>query len=118
MLCLALVVVRVGGAHLHLCFDGSEPPVSFHAVDLDPHHGSPDASTMHEDADLAIGGDILAKQAKLAGSLVALLVLSFLFAVLAGRHHPLVCPRTAPARLRTPRLLRPYLRGPPLSPSL
>ena len=54
ILCAILLLVRVGGPHLHLCFDGSEPPASFHAFDLAGHHGLPGIDASHDDADIAL----------------------------------------------------------------
>ena len=37
---LAVLTVKVSGAHVHLCMDGEEPPASVHIADLhnDEHH--------------------------------------------------------------------------------
>lgn len=64
LLCLALLMVRVGGSHLHLCFDGTEPPASYHVVDVDPHHESPGANVAHQDADVAVSADMYSKPSK------------------------------------------------------
>lgn len=34
--CLAFLVMRIGGAHLHHCFDGSEPENAVHFADAGP----------------------------------------------------------------------------------
>lgn len=73
LLCLALIMVRVGGAHLHLCFDGTEPPASYHAFDDSVHHELPDVSVMHQDADVALSGVMYSKPGKSAGDLYVLL---------------------------------------------
>lgn len=37
---LAVLTVKVSGAHVHLCMDGEEPPAAVHVADLhdDEHH--------------------------------------------------------------------------------
>jgi hypothetical protein len=37
LLCIVLLAVRMSGAHLHLCFDGAEPPFAIHAGDIAGH---------------------------------------------------------------------------------
>ncbi|MBM0105461.1 hypothetical protein JM946_11915 [Steroidobacter sp. S1-65] len=39
-LVLAVLTVKVSGAHVHLCMDGQEPPAAVHIADLhdDEHH--------------------------------------------------------------------------------
>ena len=108
VLCLGLVVLRVGGVHLHLCLDGSEPPVSYHVADSGVHHlDEHDAGESHSDRDMALADDVLVKKpAKAQDSLLLL----FLVSRSTG-------PRPAadaPPRLRRPySWLRPPLRGPP-----
>ncbi|MBK7729696.1 MAG: hypothetical protein IPJ33_14720 [Gammaproteobacteria bacterium] len=58
VLCLALVIVRVGGAHLHLCFEGTEPPVSYHALQDRSAHELPNFDVTHQDADIALTSDM------------------------------------------------------------
>lgn len=48
LLCIVFLAVRIGGAHLHLCFDGEEPPFSVHAgesTNHDEHDGIHHADT-------------------------------------------------------------------------
>ena len=58
------------GAHLHLCFDGSEAPSSFHLSDAEMHHDSgadrfdgaaPGIDALHSDSDVAVAGNLLSK---------------------------------------------------------
>jgi len=113
-LCLALVVLRVGGVHLHLCLDGSEPPVSYHVADSGVHHlDEHDAGESHSDRDMALADDLLLKKpAKVLDSLLVL----FTFCMLLFLVHA-TGPRPSPGA--PPRLrhlfswLRPPLRGPP-----
>src|SRR3954468_11491263 len=60
LLCLTLLVTRIGGTHLHLCFDGLEPPVAMHLLDFDSH-GASEAS--HNDRNVELPGATLAKAA-------------------------------------------------------
>jgi hypothetical protein len=115
MLCVALIVLRVGGAHLHLCFDGSEPPMSYHVGDSSIHHtGEHGAEETHSDRDVAIGEDLLIKKPfgdqDLALALFAIAV--FLFILPRVLHSLPRGPHTPPAP-RTTWRLRPPLRGPP-----
>jgi hypothetical protein len=125
-LCLSLLVMRISGAHLHLCFDGSEPPLSYHVADSGIHHvGGPDHGNAHEhsrehsheqshdDRDLDVGQDLLLK--KLAGKDVTLALIAFALLLFLLSRSPAVT-RTAyhpppPGRPRA--YLRPPLRGPP-----
>lgn len=53
VLALAFLTVRASDTHLHLCFDGQEPPASVHLADAsvhnDEHH---QAGEHHADKDL------------------------------------------------------------------
>src|SRR5690349_13843461 len=63
LLCIGLVIMRVGGAHLHYCFDGSEPPVTLHVESHGAHHSDPGVSASgHADMDVALGVDALIKK--------------------------------------------------------
>jgi hypothetical protein len=116
LLCITVLVLRVGGAHLHLCLDGSEPPVSVHLTDdaglNDPHAGVGQA---HHDQDVSLSGEVLAKKLDAALQLPVLLAaLVVLFVV------PLVLVTIVP-RDRTSLVhpipifrIRPPLRAPPV----
>ncbi len=114
LLCVAVVVLRIGGTHLHLCFDGSEPPVSLHLPDSGLHHGEESATATHADQDVSIGAEALVKKSSVTLDVAAL---AFVFALLLFFLPRLRSPlpdaflpfRTSPARVR----LRPPLRGPP-----
>ena len=114
-LCLALLVLRVGGVHLHLCFDGSEPPISYHVADSGMHHlDENEAGDTHSDREMALGEDLLLKKsAKAQDSLPFLFAFALLLFLLPRSSGPR--PRTADPPLRQPALswLRPPLRGPP-----
>ena len=118
LLCLALLMMRVGGAHLHLCFDGTEPPASFHVFDATPHHESPAASATHQDADVAVTADVYSKPGKVGDQLPLALLAAIIAWALIRRPREFVPPYPAPAMRTKRELLRPPLRGPPLLTSL
>lgn len=125
-LCLAVIVMRVGGSHLHLCFDGSEPPVTLHVTDVGDHHADghhsseAHAATLladfaHEDQDVGVGSDLVSK--KFSGDLdLALLALvcALLLFLIARARGATIAWRFSVSIPDRPHL-RPPLRGPPLS---
>jgi len=110
-----MVVLRVGGLHVHMCLDGSEPPVSFHVEDSGLHHlDEVAAAETHEDRDLAIASDLVVK--KPFGDLDLSLLAAFgaLLLFLLARPRELLAFAPLPVRVRSARTrLRPPLRGPP-----
>jgi hypothetical protein len=114
LLCVAVVALRIGGTHLHLCFDGSEPPLSLHLADSGQHHAGGAATAPHTDQDVSIGSEALVKKTSAGLDFAALafaftLLLFFLPRVRSPLPAFFVPPRLSPARAR----LRPPLRGPP-----
>jgi hypothetical protein len=113
LLSVAVVVLRIGGTHLHLCYDGSEPPVTLHVADSGVHHDAA-AAAPHADRDVSLGAEALVKKSSVTFDLAAL---AFLFALvlfvlprLPGALPDFFsAPWLSPARIR----LRPPLRGPP-----
>jgi hypothetical protein len=124
-LCLALLVMRVSGAHLHLCFDGSEPPLSYHVADSGVHHTDAhehehageahDAGheQAHDDRDLDVGQDLSVK--KPAGKDFTLALITFgLLLFLVARPRAFFPTAYQPPSRASPRsYLQPPLRGPP-----
>lgn len=122
-LCLALLVLRVSGAHLHLCFDGSEPPLSYHVADSGIHHAG-DAEhahagehagheRSHDDRDLDVGQDLLVKQSAGKDISLALITCALLLFVIArprAVQHAAFDPPPPGSRQFH---FRPPLRGPP-----
>ncbi|MEO8467260.1 MAG: hypothetical protein ABI640_18190 [Gammaproteobacteria bacterium] len=53
LLCVAVLVTRVAGVHLHLCFDGSELPASVHLTE-DAYQERAGVSGVHEDVDVSL----------------------------------------------------------------
>lgn len=125
--CTALLLVQAAGAHLHLCLDGTQAPLSVHAaVDAGHHadadhgthdghgaHGGPGTHDGQEDLDLKLADTALTKAGKSAPDLPLLAVLCVLaLAVLApARPLPRRC-RVRPIRHRAD--WRPPLRAPPV----
>jgi hypothetical protein len=120
--CLSLLIMRISGAHLHLCFDGSEPPLSYHVADSGIHHADEHDHGLthetaheqsHDDRDLDVGQDLLIK--KLAAkdltlALITFALLLFLVSVSSGMARTAYLP---PPSKRLRAHLRPPLRGPP-----
>ena len=114
LLCVAVLVMRMGGAHLHLCFDGSDPPASVHLTDDDAYHEGAGADGVHDDVDVSLLS--VAVGQKPGGSIELPALIAAIFILLSV---PLVR-GAAPPRGRTPFLIpspifrfQPPLRGPP-----
>lgn len=114
-LCLAVLAPRIAGAHLHLCFDGSEPPLSYHVADSGIHHADEHgAGDSHSDRDVRVGDNVLAKKSSHEYGAAALwFVFALLLFLLAPARR--ISPSADPPRLRSVfHWLRPPLRGPPI----
>ena len=115
LLCVAVAALRLGGAHLHICLDGHEPPISLHLADSGIHHIDEPGGGAHADEEIAIGADALIKKpaAGLESVVLALLISWLLLGATPRRAgwHPIA---PTPARARARPHLRPPLRGPPL----
>jgi hypothetical protein len=110
LLSVTLLVTRIAGTHLHLCFDGLEPPVSLHLLDVDSHGADEQA---HNDRNVDLPGATLAKASSwLADALFLFAAFSCLLLLPDSRRQPLAISRLTPL-LQSIRLLRPPLRGPP-----
>lgn len=112
LMCVALLGARVGGAHLHLCLDGSEPPAALH-IEGGEHHDDHHLSGTHDDVDVPLLAEALTKAGKTGFDLPALLLTVWLTFLFLRRT---VQPRVPlPFRLTAfSDFLRPPLRGPPL----
>lgn len=113
LLCSVLLVLRVGGSHWHLCFDGQEPPVSVHVVDSSFEHSGSGLSQQHHDQNVEVGLASIVKHSSTDFDLPLLMIaVILLWAVMPL----LVLPRAR--RTLAPvfpdlSLLLPPLRGPP-----
>jgi len=115
LLCITILVMRVGGAHLHLCLDGSEPPVSVHLTDdagLDASHVG--AGKTHHDQDVSLSGEVLAKKLDGALQLPVLLIAAVLLFLVPLVSVPVV-PRDRTTLIHSIPIfrIRPPLRAPP-----
>ncbi|MEJ0098770.1 MAG: hypothetical protein WDO12_03120 [Pseudomonadota bacterium] len=52
LLASLMLVMRVGDVHLHLCFDGREPPATVHALDAEQEHVNDGTLGSHQDVDV------------------------------------------------------------------
>lgn len=108
----AFLAARLSGAHLHLCFDGKEPPAAVHLTDsaYGDHH-SHDTSD-HDDRDIDLVGSAYAKLVKLDSAFAAFVAVCAILLLAPSRilpgHRFRPDPPPAPRRY-----LRPLLRAPP-----
>jgi hypothetical protein len=112
LVCVALLVARIGGAHLHLCFDGSEPPASLHVLDVGLHSGV-SADSEHHDYDLMLGEQTLAKYGDHEIDLPALLLTALVLLLVVPLARRAAIVRSPAPRVRAPSSLHPPPRGPP-----
>jgi hypothetical protein len=61
ILIFAVVMTRLSGIHLHLCFDGLEPPASIHVTDGGQHNDAHHIETSHTDKDVEVFDAVLTK---------------------------------------------------------
>lgn len=112
LLLAVLLSARVGGAHLHMCFDGSEPPASLHFSDAG-HHDDHHAEEAHDDVDVSVMAEAAAKLGKLSLDLPLLVAAALIiFSLWLSAQRPLL-PYPRPWAVSDPCFLRPPLRGPP-----
>lgn len=109
LFCAALLLPRLGGPHLHLCLDGSAPPVSLHIAD-DADNQLADGG--HEDRSIDMSSPVIGKLSLpgLGGLLIPAVLL--VFAALQ-QAMSLLAPSPGVAVPLAPPFLRPLLRGPP-----
>jgi hypothetical protein len=115
LISLAVMAMPVSGAHLHLCFDGGEPPATFHALEDGSAHEDTNGAGAHNDKDVSLQGAALAKKHDGALGLPAALAATVLVIRL-----PVTAPVPAfdthvaiPSPPRVTRVLPP-LRAPPV----
>lgn len=117
-LAIALLLLRVGEAHLHLCFDGQDRTAAMHIEDEPLHDGSQPAVDGHNDLDVDLSVLPWLKNAATEDMSFAAFALFALEALLLARLLPALKTTIRPARLLLPFPdpafdLRPPLRGPP-----
>jgi hypothetical protein len=110
---IAFTATRLSGVHLHLCFDGSEPPTAVHMVDGSVHDDAHHRESRHVDQDVSVFDALLAKKSDSSGDLAAvsrgpLVLLDVRVLLTEIARSVLSLPIHPP-----PFYLRPPLRGPP-----
>ncbi len=110
---LAFAFGRLTGAHLHLCFDGTEPPLTLHTADSAhvDHHAD---ESHHEDMDVEPIGDLLAKSAQLVMFAVFAAAILLLALLAPPWRLETIGRESLRLPLPPPRFLRPPLRAPPV----
>ena len=113
LLSVALPGVWVAGAHLHLCLDGLEPPVTLHPLaDGGGHLGHHGPDQQHSDSD--VGAE--ASLTRMAGNSAHTPAIAPVAAHESTSVQPTALPRTASAPIAActaPWSLQPPLRAPP-----
>lgn len=110
-LCLAIFATRVGGAHLHLCFDGQQLPASVQIG----QPGVDEARHGQQDKDVSVVADALVKNIDSTFVLPSLLVAAVLLFILSAPRGARFS-RDADLQIIPSshgHHLRPPLRGPP-----
>lgn len=112
LLCVLLIGVRISGAHWHLCFDHTEPPLALHVGDIDEHDTVSD--TLHQDTDLKLVDDGLIKSLNggMDGAMLLALIACIWLLPLRIRLDS-IPPYRAPAFSNAPRPLHAPPRAPP-----
>jgi hypothetical protein len=114
LLCAVILITRISGAHMHLCFDGTEPLVSVHAEESRHDVGHELSNRGHSDLEVSLGGDALFKKTFVAGDLTIALLAALAVLMIGAIDTPKVArPRASPVLLSRAFLLHPPLRGPP-----
>lgn len=114
ILIFAVLVTRLSGIHLHLCFDGLEPPASIHVVDDPTHNDAHHVEEHHTDKDVEVFDAVLTKSkgpVDLPILFGACLLLLLLMRPTGRQWPPDAFYRVFPLRSFA---LRPPSRGPPL----
>lgn len=110
---VAFLATRVSDAHVHLCFDGQEPPTAVHMADGSVHNDAHHADSEHTDQDIGLFDALLVKKGDDSPDLDSFLPALGMLVVVSedDRTQPLAAYR-APA-IRPPFRLIPQPRGPP-----
>jgi hypothetical protein len=88
VLAVALLPVRMANAHLHLCLDGKEAPISVHVEDVPGHQDDADLSVGHHDHDVDVSGSMsVTKSASFAldNPIISAFVLAILLPIESSR---------------------------------
>lgn len=114
LVALMFVVLRTADAHVHLCFDGKEPPTSMHVADAADHPCETDSAMGHAgDKDVPLSPDGLAKK-PLPNSVWLAFAVAFVWQPTPEvRDEPIYGPPQTDA-IRPPLYRLPPPRGPPI----
>ena len=118
LLAIALLLVRVGEAHLHLCLDGLDRAAVMHVDDAPTHNVAQSSIDGHSDIDVDLSALPWVKNTAADDQSLAVPGLFVLTAWLLALLLPALKTIVLPAQLRLPvpdpvLSLRPPLRGPP-----
>lgn len=114
VLCVALFVTRLSGAHLHVCLDGSEVPESVQLTNVGSNDWGDGTPKARHDLDLSLAGEAAGK--KLDGTLalpVQLAADTVLFVLKNLDPHMISSRGMPPSDATYGFRLRPPLRAPP-----
>jgi hypothetical protein len=111
---ISLLPMRFANAHLHLCADGQQPPVSIHVQDAPTHFEAADSAAGHDDRDVEVPTAKAVVKVDSADQLALAFIGQYFFALylppLTGEPVPTYA---ANPLLPAPSDLRPPTRGPP-----
>ena len=113
LLSVALLLMWVAGAHLHLCFDGLEAPVTLHQLaDGGAHLDDHSPEERHSDIDLEFDANLRRAPKNNIDALASAPTVALAAPGLQSTNF--VRTRSAPSSVRSaPRFLQPPLRAPP-----
>jgi len=113
LLSVALPLVWIAGAHLHLCFDGLEAPVTLHQLaDGGAHLDDHSPEERHSDIDLEFDANLRRAPKNNIDALASAPTVALAAPGLQSTNF--VRTRSAPSSVRSaPRFLQPPLRAPP-----
>lgn len=100
------LLISMGSAHAHLCFDGQEPPISYTSDALDHHDDQG-----HKDVDVSLTKLVIVKLFKLDLPIVLAVLALLILSSLPQCH---VSHRDFSSSFHRTFLLRPPLRAPPV----
>lgn len=113
VLCLAILLARLSGAHLHLCFDGSEPAQSMQLSGIVSDQTDDGLRKPRHDLDVSLTGEALGKKLDKSFEVPALLAaVLVMFVALQVCQRLTQRERAAPAH-PIPLVRPPPSRGPP-----
>lgn len=111
---VALLVVRAGDAHVHLCLDGQSQRTSVHVSDTaGACHAEEAPEVQHQDKDVSAFGAALVKKSAEADSLDLPAVLNVVLSLLPLERGIVHYAATQDPAPKLPYLFLPLLRGPP-----